>query len=138
MTRLIQRWIASAMLSMSIVGATVGMSYGQEKVVRIGFQKYGKLVLLKSKGTLEEKLKSSGYKVVWTEFPSGPPLLEALNVGAIDFGNTGEAPPIFAQAAGAPFSMSPMSRRRRRARRSWCQRTASLIRSPTSRAGRSR
>ena len=28
-------------------------SYGQDKVVRIGFQKYGKLVLLKSKGTLE-------------------------------------------------------------------------------------
>src|SRR5439155_3219370 len=28
---------------------------------------------------------------------------EALNVGAIDFGNTGEAPPIFAQAAGAPL-----------------------------------
>ena len=75
----------------------------QEKVVRIGFQKYGKLVLLKSKGSLEEKLKASGYKVVWTEFPSGPPLLEAINVGAIDFGNTGEAPPIFAQAAGAPI-----------------------------------
>jgi len=103
MTRLIKRWIASAMLSMSIVGATVGMSYGQDKVVRIGFQKYGKLVLLKSKGTLEDKLKAAGYKVVWTEFPSGPPLLEALNVGAIDFGNTGEAPPIFAQAAGAPI-----------------------------------
>ena len=45
----------------------------------------------------------SAIKVVWTEFPSGPPLLEALNVGAIDFGNTGEAPPIFAQAAGAPI-----------------------------------
>ena len=71
--------------------------------MRIGFQKYGKLVLLKSKGTLESKLKAAGYQVVWTEFPSGPPLLEALNVGAIDFGNTGEAPPIFAQAAGAPI-----------------------------------
>jgi len=101
MTRLFQRWITSALLSISMVAATVGASYGQDKVVRIGFQKYGKLVLLKSKGTLEEKLKTAGYKVVWTEFPSGPPLLEALNVGAIDFGNTGEAPPIFAQAAGA-------------------------------------
>src|SRR5881392_4140690 len=103
MTRLFQRLIASAVLWISMVAATVGVSYGQEKVVRIGFQKYGKLVLLKSKGTLEEKLKAVGYKVVWTEFPSGPPLLEALNVGAIDFGNTGEAPPIFAQAAGAPI-----------------------------------
>ncbi|MGL5167524.1 MAG: sulfonate ABC transporter substrate-binding protein [Afipia sp.] len=75
----------------------------QEKVVRIGFQKYGKLVLLKSKGTLEAKLKALGYGVTWTEFQFGPPLLEAINVGAIDFGNTGETPPVFAQAAGAPI-----------------------------------
>jgi sulfonate transport system substrate-binding protein len=99
----IQRWIASAVLSIGIVAAAVSASYGQDKTIRIGFQKYGKLVLLKSKGTLEGKLKAAGYQVVWTEFPSGPPLLEALNVGAIDFGNTGEAPPIFAQAAGAPL-----------------------------------
>jgi sulfonate transport system substrate-binding protein len=103
MTRLIRRLITSAVLSVSIVAATVSASYGQEKTVRIGFQKYGKLVLLKGKGSLEAKLAPLGYKVVWTEFPSGPPLLEALNVGAIDFGNTGEAPPIFAQAAGAPI-----------------------------------
>ncbi len=75
----------------------------QDKTIRIGFQKYGKLVLLKSKGSLEPKLKALGYNVIWTEFPSGPPLLEAINVGAIDLGNTGEAPPIFAQAAGAPI-----------------------------------
>ena len=117
--RWFQRMMAAAILSAVTVAATVGASYGQDKVVRIGFQKYGKLVLLKSKGTLEEKLKVAGYKVVWTEFPSGPPLLEALNVGAIDFGNTGEAPPIFAQAAGAPIQ-SPMSRQHRKARRSWC------------------
>jgi sulfonate transport system substrate-binding protein len=75
----------------------------QDKTVRIGFQKYGKLVLLKSKGTLEPKLKALGYNVSWTEFQFGPPLLEAINVGAIDFGNTGETPPVFAQAAGAPI-----------------------------------
>src|ERR1700676_1925489 len=101
--RWFKRAAAIAVVSMTTTLAGVGASYGQDKVVRIGFQKYGKLVLLKSKGTLEEKLKAAGYKVVWTEFPSGPPLLEALDVGAIDFGNTGEAPPIFAQAAGAPI-----------------------------------
>ena len=74
-----------------------------ENVVRIGYQKYGTLVLLKEKGLLEEKLKPLGYTVEWTEFPGGPQLLEALNVGAIDYGTTGEAPPIFAQAAGAPL-----------------------------------
>jgi sulfonate transport system substrate-binding protein len=101
--RWFKRSIAAAVLSIAAVAATVGASYGQDKVVRIGYQKYGKLVLLKGRGTLEEKLKPLGYQVSWTEFPSGPPLLEALNVGAIDFGIAGETPPIFAQAAGAPL-----------------------------------
>jgi sulfonate transport system substrate-binding protein len=103
MKRLLSSWIVRAVLSVSLVAATVSASYGADKTIRIGFQKYGKLVLLKGRGTLEEKLKPLGYNVVWTEFPSGPPLLEAMNVGSIDFGITGETPPIFAQAAGAPL-----------------------------------
>ncbi|CAM2919873.1 MULTISPECIES: sulfonate ABC transporter substrate-binding protein [Methylobacterium] len=67
--------------------------------VRVGYQKYGSLVLLKARGTLETALKPLGYAVAWSEFPSGPPLMEALNARAIDFGTAGEAPPIFAQAA---------------------------------------
>jgi sulfonate transport system substrate-binding protein len=86
-----------------IAAGTTTTARAGDKVVRVGFQKYGKLVLLKNRGTLEGKLKALGYAVTWTEFPSGPPLLEALNAGAIDFGNTGEAPPIFAQAARVPF-----------------------------------
>lgn len=74
-----------------------------ERELRIGIQKYGSLVLLKERGLLEERLAPRGWSVSWTEFPGGPQLLEALNVGAIDFGTTGEAPPIFAQAAGAPL-----------------------------------
>src|SRR5262249_11866359 len=101
--RWFKRLIVAAVLSISAVAATVGASYGQDKVVRIGYQKYGKFVLLKGRGTLEDKLKPLGYSVAWTEFPSGPPLLEALNVGSIDFGIAGETPPIFAQAAGAPL-----------------------------------
>jgi sulfonate transport system substrate-binding protein len=73
------------------------------KTVRIGIQKYGTLILLKGKGALEKALEPLGYSVSWTEFPAGPQLLEGLNVGAIDLGSTGEAPPIFAQAAGAPL-----------------------------------
>ncbi|GJD56202.1 sulfonate ABC transporter substrate-binding protein [Methylobacterium dankookense] len=69
------------------------------KTLRIGYQKYGTLVLLKSRGSLEKALAGQGVAVTWSEFPSGPPLLEALNAGAIDFGSAGEAPPIFAQAA---------------------------------------
>jgi sulfonate transport system substrate-binding protein len=69
--------------------------------IRIGYQKYGTLTLLKGRATLEPVLAAKGIKVKWTEFPAGPQLLEGLNVGSIDFGTVGEAPPIFAQAAGA-------------------------------------
>jgi len=69
--------------------------------VRIGYQKYGTLTLLKGRGTLEKRLAARNIAVKWTEFPAGPVLLEGLNVGSIDFGTVGEAPPIFAQAAGA-------------------------------------
>ena len=70
-------------------------------VLRIGYQKYGTLTLLKGRGTLDKRLAEKGVAVKWTEFPAGPVLLEGLNVGSIDFGSVGEAPPIFAQAAGA-------------------------------------
>lgn len=71
-------------------------------VLRVGHQK-GWLSIIKARGTLEQRLAPLGVKVTWTEFNAGPVQLEALNVGSIDFGDVGEAPPIFAQAAGAPL-----------------------------------
>ena len=69
--------------------------------VRIGYQKYGTLMLLKERQALEKRFANQDVQVTWTEFPAGPQLLEALNVGSIDFGVVGETPPVFAQAAGA-------------------------------------
>ena len=71
--------------------------------IHLGYQKYGTLLLVKAAGTLDKTLAPLGFTVAWSEFLSGPPLLEALNAGAIDFGITGETPPVFAQAAGTPF-----------------------------------
>lgn len=68
-----------------------------EERVRIGYQKNGALVILRQ----QRRLEALGLAVDWVEFTSGPPMLEALNAGAIDFGATGDTPPIFAQAAGA-------------------------------------
>ena len=93
------RWLAMAV----VMTLPLAVAQAGDAVVRIGYQKYGNLILLKSKGDLDDRLKPLGFAISWTEFPSGPPLLEALNAGAIDFGQTGEAPPIFAQAAGAPL-----------------------------------
>ena len=74
------------------------------KVLRIGYQKSASLfVLQKAQGTLDKRLAAQDVAVKWVEFPAGPQLLEGLNVGAIDAGFVGEAPPVFAQAAGARF-----------------------------------
>jgi len=73
------------------------------KVVRIGHQKFDPFTLVKARGGLEKRLQPLGVSVEWKEFQSGPPMLEALNVGSIDIGRTGDAPPVFAQAANAPL-----------------------------------
>jgi sulfonate transport system substrate-binding protein len=73
------------------------------KVLRIGYQKSGVFLLLRNEGTLEKKFASLGYKVEWREFSYGSPILEAINAGSIDLGHSGDAPVIFAQAAGIPF-----------------------------------
>lgn len=73
---------------------------GQEKVLRIGYQKSGVLFLVKHRGGLEKRLKPLNVAVKWNEFPSPTPLVEALGVGSIDLGQTSDAGAITAQAAG--------------------------------------
>ncbi|WP_437217410.1 sulfonate ABC transporter substrate-binding protein [Pectobacterium sp. LFLA-215] len=86
-------------------GALLLMSaaYAQDSVpaqLRVGYQKGSvSLVLAKAHQLLEKQFPNT--KVSWVEFPAGPQMLEALNVGSIDLGGTGDIPPIFAQAAGA-------------------------------------
>jgi sulfonate transport system substrate-binding protein len=75
------------------------------EVLRVGYQKSGALLLTKTSGLLEKALAPLGYRVQWKEFPSGLPLLEALNGGSIDIGHSGDAPLLFAQAAGIPFQI---------------------------------
>ncbi|MGG7519199.1 aliphatic sulfonate ABC transporter substrate-binding protein [Allorhizobium undicola] len=69
------------------------------KTLRIGWQKFGVLALAKQQGVLEKRFSDRGISIQWSEFTSGPPLLEALGAGALDFGPTGDVPPLFAQAA---------------------------------------
>jgi sulfonate transport system substrate-binding protein len=71
------------------------------KELRIGYQKTAILLVVKARRQLEQRFEPQAIAVRWVEFPYGPPLLEALNAGGIDYGYTGDAPPIFAQAARA-------------------------------------
>lgn len=102
-----RRLIAASVAVFTTVGVAASIpAHAQNKPeqLRIGFQKSASLLALqKSQGTLEKRLAPLGVAVKWVEFPAGPQLLEGLNVGAVDVGFVGEAPPIFAQAAGARF-----------------------------------
>jgi sulfonate transport system substrate-binding protein len=101
-------WLRAALLLGVATGALLlgaqGRAQPTRSELRIGFQKGASLfVLQKAQGSLEKRFASLNVGVKWVEFPAGPQLLEGLNVGSIDVGFVGEAPPIFAQAAGANF-----------------------------------
>ncbi|REE96777.1 ABC transporter substrate-binding protein [Thermomonospora umbrina] len=69
-----------------------------EVTLRVGDQKGASIQsLLKAAGELD----GTKYKLGWSLFTSGPPILEAVNAGAVDFGAVGNTPPIFAAAARA-------------------------------------
>jgi sulfonate transport system substrate-binding protein len=89
--------------SSSLTAALAGPANSAEplKELRIGYQKIGALLIVKEQKVLEQRCEPLGMRVRWIEFAFGPPLLEALGAGAIDYGYTGDSPPIFAQAAHA-------------------------------------
>lgn len=67
----------------------------------VGDQKGGSKALLQAAGQLDDV----DYEIEWKEFTSGPPLLEALNAGAIHIGGVGNTPPLFAAAAKSPIKV---------------------------------
>ena len=87
--------------------------------IRIGTQKGGLFPAVRQRRSVEDAFKPLGIEVKWIDFQFGPPLLEAINVGSVDFGFVGDAPPIFAQAGGARIcATSQPSGRRAGTRRS--------------------
>jgi len=80
MTRIvsIKRRSVLGLLAATVLAATPLRGSAAEpssaKELRIGYQKYGTLVILKAKGTLEQRLAPLGVSVKWTEFPFGPPI----------------------------------------------------------------
>ncbi|WP_211460967.1 sulfonate ABC transporter substrate-binding protein [Collimonas silvisoli] len=90
--------LLTIVLPLSPLQAQPLVDKNEPEQIRIGFQKSAvNLVVLKQRNTLERRFKNS--KIVWLEFPAGPQLLEALSAGSLDFGLTGDSPPVFAQAA---------------------------------------
>lgn len=98
-----RHWLKLASkLGLTMTAALGGLPLraAEPRTLRIGYQKFNTLNILKGAGHLEAALAPLGWKVQWTEFVTGPVLLEALNAGAIDFGHAADTPSVFGQAAG--------------------------------------
>jgi sulfonate transport system substrate-binding protein len=66
-------------------------------------------------GTQQAGLEAAGesdtpYKIEWSQFPSGPPAVEAINAGAVDIAIMGDTPPIFAAAGGVDTKVVAVAR----------------------------
>ena len=88
---------------LGLVAGALQAQTSKSDALRIGYQKSSTLItVLKTRGTIEKLLAPLGVSVSWHEFASGLPLLEALNLGHVDFSaDVADTVPVFAQAAGA-------------------------------------
>jgi sulfonate transport system substrate-binding protein len=102
--RSVRRLLAAALVAATALAGLTGCgsddtaeAAGSSGPLRVGYQRFGGLSLVKAREAAPD--------VTWSLFESGPALTEALKAGAIDLGQTGEAPPIFAAAGGIDFSI---------------------------------
>jgi sulfonate transport system substrate-binding protein len=85
--------------ALALAGAVALPARADAAELRIGYQKSSvNLMVVRERKLLDARL--PGTRLKWMEFPAGPQILEALAVDSLDFGFTGDTPPVFAQAAG--------------------------------------
>jgi sulfonate transport system substrate-binding protein len=89
--------LGAAMLALCATVCATQSFAADLPVLKVGDQS------LQTRGILEAsgQLKDLPYKIEWFNFPAAQPLGEALNAGAVDVGGLGDAPLVFALAAGA-------------------------------------
>lgn len=96
-------WAPSASASATTRSISAGTSLNLSQVtLRIGDQAgTGAEALLKAAGLVGQL----PFKATWSDFSSGPPMLQAMGAGAVDIGGVGDAPPVFAAAGGAKIAI---------------------------------
>ena len=85
-------------LAGSLVLGLAGRARADQPTLRIGDQKGGAHAVMQAAGVLDDL----PYRLAWNQFPAAAPVLEALNAGAVDASIAGDAPTMFALAAGMP------------------------------------
>jgi sulfonate transport system substrate-binding protein len=100
--------LAVAAMALAACGTSAPAGSGDDLtkvVLKVGDQKGSSKALLTAAALVD-----TPYRIEWSTFTSGPPLLEAASGGAIDIGGVGNTPPIFAAAANAKISIVSSAR----------------------------
>ncbi|MFE9133253.1 ABC transporter substrate-binding protein [Streptomyces sp. NPDC007355] len=93
--------LASACSGASAAGQSSHSDGKGALVLNVGDQKGGAEALLRAAGELDDL----PYRITWSTFTSGPPLLEAVNARAVDIGSVGNTPPVFAAGADSKITV---------------------------------
>lgn len=97
------------MLRKTLVGLTLGLLAATQTLATtlvVGDQSYNTRTVMEAAGVLDDL----PYQLDWKQFTAGSPVAEALNVGSLDLGLLGDAPPLFLGALGAPIKVVGISR----------------------------
>jgi sulfonate transport system substrate-binding protein len=93
--------IGGGIATLTLAGC--GANKGKKGIV-FATQKNGVPFLAQQRGEFEKRIVARGLgPLKWVEFPSGPPLIEAIRAGAVDIGLVGDTPVVYAQAADTDF-----------------------------------
>lgn len=88
------------------LAATVMSLAASAQTLVVGDQSYNAQAVMEAAGVL----KDLPYTLEWKQFTAGSPVAEALNVGSLDLGLLGDAPPLFLGALGAPIKVIAVTR----------------------------
>jgi sulfonate transport system substrate-binding protein len=100
--------VAASLVLVAVAAGCSASASGDSKVdlssvtLRIGDQQgTGAQALLQAAGLL----KKLPFTVSWSNFTSGPPMLQAMGSGSVDIGGVGNAPPAFAASGGEQIAI---------------------------------
>lgn len=92
-------------LAATVLATSLSLAASAQTLV-VGDQSFNARAVMEAAGVLDDV----PYTLEWKQFTAGSPVAEALNVGSLDIGLLGDAPPLFLGALGAPIKVIAVSR----------------------------
>nr|WP_238346519.1 ABC transporter substrate-binding protein [Pseudomonas taiwanensis] len=92
-------------MAAGVLASALSLAVSAQTLV-VGDQSSNARSVMEAAGVLDDL----PYTLEWKQFTAGSPVAEALNVGSLDLGLLGDAPPLFLGALGAPIKVIAVSR----------------------------